>query len=372
MTGAAGREDPVRAFLEGAVARRAVPSASWCVEASGRTVTEGTVGFRALEPRPEPAGEDTPYDLASLTKPLATALLAVLLEEEGTLDLERPALDLLPELRGSAYEGVTLLDLAAHRARLPSWRPLYLAASDLPGYLARIADEPPGCGPGETLYSDLGYILLGAAVERAGGAGLEVLFEDRVARPLALGRTGFAARGRRLAAAAATERGNAYERSVAGDAGAGFPWREGVICGEVHDANAWWLGGVAGHAGLFSTAREVARIAREILTPTVLPLGPRARSRLLGPAPDSATRTCGFARAAEYPSLAGSLPPDAVGHMGFTGTSVWLDPARARLFVLLTNRVHPVVEGDAIHEIRREFHALSLEACEGAPSGNVT
>lgn len=362
----AGSEDPVRAYLERAVARRAVPSASWRVEAAGDTVTEGTVGFRALEPSPEPAAGDTAYDLASLTKPLVTALLAVLLEEEGRVDLDRPACCLLPELRGSAYEGVTLLDLAVHRAGLPAWRPLYLAANDLAGYLARIAAEPPACRPGETLYSDLGYILLGAAVERAGGAALDRSFEERVARPLGLERTAFLARGRKLSTAAATERGNAYERSLAGEAGAGFPWRDHVICGEVHDVNAWWLGGTAGHAGLFSTAREVARIAREILAPSVLPLGPRGRSRLLQPAPDSAARTCGFARASEFPSVAGALPPDAVGHMGFTGTSIWLDPARARLFVLLTNRVHPSVGGDAIHEIRRGFHALARAACEGA------
>ncbi len=368
---AAGENDPVRAFLERAVARRAVPSASWRVEAAGEPVSEGTVGFRSLEPCSEPADEDTAYDLASLTKPLATALLAVLLEEEGRLDLEAPALCLVPELRGSAYEAATLLDLATHRGRLPAWRPLYLSASGLGGYLARIAAEPPACGPGETLYSDLGYILLGAAVERAGGAALDRLFAERVARPLALGRTGFAAGGRRFPATAATERGNSYERAIVGEAAAGFPWRAGVIRGEVHDANAWWLGGVAGHAGLFSTAREVARIAREILAPEVLPLGPKGRSRLLGSAADTATRTCGFARAGEFPTVAGSLPPDAVGHMGFTGTSVWLDPARARLFVLLTNRVHPVVQGEAIHEIRREFHALAREACEGAPPRTV-
>ncbi len=358
--------DPVRAFLEGAVAARAVPSAAWRVETAEGAVTAGVLGFAALEPEPEPAAEDTPYDLASLTKPLATALLAVLLEEEGRLALGAPALALLPEVGESPYQAASLLDLAAHRAGLPAWRPLYLHAAGLAGYLVRIATEPQAATLAETLYSDLGYVLLGAAVERASGLTLDLLFDERIARPLGLRATGFAARGRTLVRAAATERGNEHERRLAGEAGEGFRWRADLIRGQVHDANAWGLGGVAGHAGLFGTAPEVAAIAREILSPSRLPLGARGRERLLTPVAGPGSRTCGFAPARDFPSVAGVLPEEAVGHMGFTGTSLWLDPKRGRFFVLLTNRVHPKVEGEAIHEVRRGFHRLAVELCERA------
>lgn len=362
-----GGSDAVRSFLERAVAEGRIPSAAWWVGEPGRAVSHGVVGFRCLEPEVERAVEETPYDLASLTKPLATALLAVLLEEEGSLDLEAPARTLLPELGGTAYGEVPLLDLASHRAGLPAWRPLYLEANDLEGYLEAIARERPSVPPGRTLYSDLGYILLGAAVERAGGARLDQLFGERIARPLGLLRTRFARAGRPVPEAAATERGNRYERAMAGPAGAEFPWRTEIIRGEAHDGNAWWLGGVAGHAGLFSTAREVAEIAQEILAPSRLPLGARARARLLEPAAGPGSRTCGLAPVREFVSLAGVLPDGAVGHMGFTGTSLWLWPEGRRLFVLLTNRVHPEAAGEAIHEIRREFHRLSWRALEGAP-----
>ncbi len=337
-----------------------MPGACWWVEGPRGVVERGAVGNAALEPRVEPVRETTVYDLASLTKPLATALVAVLLEQRGRLALEASLSGLLPGLADSAWGDRTPLDLGAHRAGLPAWQPLYLQAGSLDEYVRRIGGIAPAPDPGTTLYSDLGYILLGAALERAGGASLARLFDEHVAAPLELRETGFAVEPGRFASAAPTERGNLYERALAGAAGSGHAWRTGLLRGEVHDANAHALGGAAGHAGLFGTLSEVARIAREILRPQRLALSQRARARLLAPvAVRPGTRTFGMVAAADSAAARGVLDDGAPGHTGFTGTSVWFEPRRDAFYVLLSNRVHPVVQTRGFQAVRREFHRLA-------------
>lgn len=335
-----------------------MPGATWWVGTTDRVLAHGAVGWAALEPQREPTAEARPYDLASLTKPLATAVLAVLLERAGTIDLDEPVGRLLEPLAGSTWAATPLRELATHQSGLPAWQPLYLEAADLDGCLAAIAAAVPAGPRGGTLYSDLGYILLGAALERASGEPLDVLLAQHVTGPLALERLGFATRDRRFPDAAATERGNAYERGLAGERGAGHAWRTAVLRGEVHDANAQLLGGVAGHAGLFGTAEEVAAIAREIVRPERLELDERGRLKLLQAA-SGADRTVGFQTAAQSSASRGVLPASSVGHTGFTGTSLWIDPPNRRLYVLLTNRVHPVVGPRNFQLVRRGFHRLA-------------
>ncbi len=354
--------DAVSTYLELQIAAGRMPGAAWWAGGPAGPRSEGAVGLAVAIPSPQPATATTPYDLASLTKPLATALVAALLEAEGRLDLDAPAVRWLPELAGSPYAPVTLDELGTHRAGLPAWRPIYVHASSREGYLARIAAEPPAVSRGETLYSDLGYLLLGVAVERAGGETMDVLFDTRVAGPLGTPSVGFAGRGNRFAAAAATEAGNLYERVLAGAEGAGFAFRAAIPRGQVHDGNAWGLGGVAGHAGLFGDAAAVARIARAILDPpSVWPRGARFDRMLRRRAPGE--RTFGWVLAEDSPAAAGVLPDAAVGHYGFTGTSIWLDPGTGRAFVLLTNRVHPRVPPADFAPVRRGFHAACVTTC---------
>jgi CubicO group peptidase (beta-lactamase class C family) len=316
------------------------------------------VGQAALEPAREPATEETAYDLASLTKSLATALLAVLMEQEGSLDLSAPVSALVPGMAGSPFAEASLLELGTHTARLPAWMPLYLGGGGREECIRRIARSEPAAEAGTALYSDLGYILLGFAVENAAEESLDRLFERRIAGPLGLAATGYAAGTDRFRNAAPTERGNLHERGMAGAAGEGHSWRTEIIRGRVHDGNAHALGGVAGHAGLFSTAAEVAAICREILMHGRLGLSHEARRRLL--APGSAGRTFGLTAAAESTAAGGVLPDDAVGHTGFTGTSLWLDPSGAGFYILLTNRVHPRVDPDLdFQTVRRQFHRLA-------------
>lgn len=343
-------------FLSARVRAGRMPGAAWWIEDSSGPAERGACGFAVLEPEPERLGGETPFDLASLTKPLCTGLLLALLGQEGRLDPDAPVAELLPELGGSAYGTASLVRLAMHGAGLPAWRPLYLQASDRDGYLVRIAAEEPACRPGETLYSDLGYILLGIALERAAGERLDRLFAERVAAPLGLARTGFASGGATFPDAAATERDNGFERSLAGEAGEGYTWPDAIPRGVVHDRNARTLGGVAGHAGLFGPVEEVAAIAREMLRPDRLRLELPARDRLLGSELAVGGRTCGFVLADHALAARGILPGAAPGHTGFTGTSLWLDPAAGRFFILLANRVHPTVPARGFDVVRRGFH----------------
>ena len=357
--------DPVGSWLASRASAGATPGGTWWIEGPG-VLSHGAAGHAALDPEREPAAETTPYDLASLTKPLCTALLAALAEQDGRLSLDTSVAEIVDEFDGSPYASATLLDLGSHHARLPAWSPLYLAAASLEGCLRAIASMPPIETGGASVYSDLGYVVLGAALERISGVSLDRAFRERIAGPLGLSGLGFVAGTWRLAAAAPTERANTFEREMAGDAGDGFRWRTGVIRGEVHDVNAHQLGGVAGHAGLFGTAREVATLAKEILRPKLLDLGARARDRLLLPARPGADRTFGFVLARGSEAAKGVLPDDAPGHAGFTGTSVWLDPARDAIYVLLTNRVHPTVAPSSFQPERLAFHRLARSL--GAPA----
>lgn len=336
-----------------------MPGAAWWVGDAAGAVSSGAVGRAAIEPVPEPASVSIPYDLASLTKPLATAFLSCDLAAERRIDLDAPLAGFIPELAGSRYAGVTVREAAVHRGGFPAWLPLYVAGHDEASYLHSIGSSDP-VAPAGTLYSDLGYIALGIALERATGETLDQLFDARVARPLGLARSGFARAPRAVADAAPTERGNAYERKLAGAAGSAYSFRTQMIRGEAHDGNAWALGGVAGHAGLFGTASDAACIAIRILARARddAPGGPFVRM-LRGWDSEPGARTLGFLRAADSDSVRGVLPDDAVGHFGFTGTSLWIDAARPRVYVLLTNRVHPSVPATAFTATRRAFHAAA-------------
>ncbi|ANM31967.1 hypothetical protein ABI59_23980 [Acidobacteria bacterium Mor1] len=342
--------DPIAERLSLFVADGWMPGAAWWVEREGRCLSRGAVGSLGAGEGALPARVETVYDLASLTKPLATGLCSVLAAQDGAFDLDRPLTEWLPELAGSGYEAVTAAEAAAHRGRLPAWAPLYADGSTRDSYLRSIARIPP-VEPGHTVYSDLGYLLLGFALERASGQTLARIFAERVARPLDLD-LGFGPVD--PATAAPTEEGNRYEQGMARDRGIELEVRTHRLQGEVHDGNAAGLGGVAGHAGLFGTAAGVAAVAREILSPRCLPLSEASRQRLLQVGGNG--RSFGFEAASSTRAARELLPDDSPGHTGFSGTSLWLVPARRVSLVLLSNRVHPEVQDRGFQAVRRAFH----------------
>jgi CubicO group peptidase (beta-lactamase class C family) len=236
-----------------------------------------------------------------------------------------------------------------------------------------IAAEPLERSPGaRVVYSDLGFITLGLIIQRVSGASLAELARREIFGPLRLARTFFnPSESLRTEVAACESGGNAYERGVCESEGrgAGSGWRERTIWGEVHDGNAYFLGGAAGHAGLFSTARETLRIAEQFLPETSRLLSPETCALFRTNMTEGLNEARSFAwqLAATHESTAGPrLPPEAFGHLGFTGTSCWTDPTTARTFILLTNRTHarplPFVN---INGVRRRFHTLAVEALEG-------
>jgi len=347
-----------------------IPSASWLVGDAEGVLSSGALGQAVLHPAEAPAGEETIYDLASLTKPLVTGLLALILGRQAGIRLDEPVRRFLPEFDREDKKEIRLFHLLTHTSGLPDWAPLYAAGSSLPDYVHQIARMAPRHRPGAaTLYSDPGYIALGALIEKVGATSL-----DRLARELIFERTRSGAcfrPGPELRCrVAATEESCKYERRKAGASAHGYRgWREGVIHGEVHDQNAWVLGGVAGNAGLFGNARDVWLIAREILAGPSSLLHEEDRRRLArketGDLPEPRSIAFRINQGPDGESDPGTaagraLAAEAFGHNGFTGTSVWLDPRAGRLFVLLTNRVHPEVRDDVdMNEIRREFHRLA-------------
>ncbi|MFD7677157.1 serine hydrolase domain-containing protein [Streptomyces sp. NPDC060187] len=269
-----------------------------------------------------PVTVHTPFDLASLTK-LFTAVAAVQQLERGTLGVDARVGAYLPEFRGVREHGVTVRQLLTHTSGLRPELPLYDCPDDA-ARLAMLRAEAPSSEPGEYLYSDLNLILLQYVLERVSGRSLDVLVRDGITRPLGMNATAFGP----CPGAAATE----DQR---------LPWGKadrGMLRGVVHDENAWALGGVAGHAGLFSTARDLAVFCR-----TLLAGGSYGPARILGPDFVELLLTPpGLGFALDQPRFMGALAGGgAAGHTGFTGTSLVLDPVTGTFLVLLANTVHP-------------------------------
>jgi serine-type D-Ala-D-Ala carboxypeptidase len=348
------------------------PSAVYLVAEKGEPVFADALGDAVREPQQIAAAPETIYDLASLTKPLVTGLLCARYVESGKLKSEAAVADYLPEFDRPDKSSITVRHLLTHTSGLPAWRPLYLLAADRDKVLAAIAAESLQTRPDErVIYSDLGFILLGFILQRLSGSNLSVLAAKEIFTPLGLARTLFNPQAAARTGIAACENGNAYERDMCErdfSSKRYGNWREGTVWGEVHDGNAFFLGGIAGHAGLFSTANDTLTIANQFIG---------GQSRLLKPETcnlfrQNMTRDLNEARsfawqlAATKDSTAGqSLPPDAFGHTGFTGTSCWIDAQAERVFILLTNRTHARALPFAnINSVRREFHKLAVAALD--------
>jgi serine-type D-Ala-D-Ala carboxypeptidase len=309
---------------------------------------------------------DVLFDLASLTKPLAGTTLLLLARRDG-LDLEAPLSELLPELGGSAWAEAPVWRCATHTAGLPAWLPLYaLGERSAAGYLDAIARCPAGDAPGaRVVYSDLGFLALGMALERAAGSGLGTLFAELVAEPLGLAAELLFAPPLSAPVAAGERRPFVEERML----------RERGITGELppvpagvhgcNDGNARGLGGGAASAGLFGTAAAVARLAAEYLPGggELVTAEEAALATHCWTAGLEQERGLGWQLAATPGSSAGAaIGPGGFGHTGFTGTSVWADPGERIVYVLLGNRLHPGGRRPDLGPLRRRFHRLARRA----------
>lgn len=315
----------------------------------------------------KPVKKSSLFDLASLTKPLATALALAKLVEDGTIRTGQPLSSLISAFSPTEKAHVTVEQLLRHTSGLPAHRPYYERLVFHPRQEREkvlrefLAAEPLVNPPGKIcLYSDIGYMILAWIVEEVSGIRLDRFVENEIYKPLGILDLFFADQfAHRIGGRVFQE---THERMVSTE---NCPWREKVLCGEVHDDNAWAIGGVAGHAGLFGSADAVLKLAEEILGA----LQERRTDILNGRVIRKFTeKKNGFSHVAGFDtpspgrSSAGRhFSSRSIGHLGFTGTSFWIDPVSSVIVILLTNRVHPLRENNAIRSFRPELHDLIME-----------
>ena len=325
------------------------------------------IGAASLTPQRIEISADTWFDLASLTKPLVTTTLALLAFRSGALRPSTRVGEVVREVRGSDVGDLEVEGLLSHSSGLPGWLPLYsLAEGDgrlLPARLAGVALES---APGEqVIYSCVGFVILGLMLAEIGGERLDSMFRREVLRPLQLeDELGFHSETKTHSLChGATEA--TVEHRLTAELGLDPRWLPAMTPGEPDDGNARFLGGVAGNAGLFGTARGVGSLSSEFL--------PGGGSLLSAEEAEAATsrRSRGLEQArgwgwqlASTPgcSAGEALSEGAFGHTGFTGVSVWCDPVTRGVFVLLTNRNHPAQRENDLHPLRRRFHALAAKS----------
>ncbi len=356
---------PIYRLLKEGLQNQVYTAAVALVGVKGELFWEGAAGRLSGEPQAPAVTLETVFDLASLTKPLATALAVMRLRDKGQLALDTTLSEILPqEWLPEDKRRLTILSLLAHRAGLPAWRPFYrevLAAppAERPALPARLAAATPLEYPPDrdTLYSDLGYMLLKEVVETVAEEDLDSFCRRGIYRPLNLATLGFNPRrppGGQNLPYAATEKGLIPGRNISG---------------EVHDENAWAAGGVAGQAGLFGTGREVFTMLAALYAAyhgdRVGPFSPEAVRLFLTPVAGS-SRTLGFdtlSAEAGQCSAGRYFSPTSVGHLGFTGASFWLDLSLGQMVVLLTNRVHLGRDDKTrIQAFRPRFHEAASRA----------
>lgn len=320
---------------------RVFPGGVFAAQRKGEPVHVHAAGHLTYDEAAPPVILDTIYDLASLTKVLVTTTVAMILVDEGALDVAAPVSHLVPEVCGGGLDRVTLAHLLSHSSGLPAWAPLYLDTTGKDAYVQRIAalglEREPGTA---SVYSDLGFILLGVALERAAGATLDALAARRVFRPLGMSnRITYRPDPSLRPQIAPTEND---------------PWRGRLVHGEVHDENAYAMGGVAGHAGLFGPIRDVVLFALAILEGGAPLVRRETLDRFAAPCgvPGS-SYGLGWDHPAGATSSAGRLFSRAsIGHLGFTGTSLWIDREAGAFVILLANSVHPTRGNAGLREVR--------------------
>ncbi len=339
-----------REILRNAVARHAFPAA--VVEAGDATAPLWREPFGSLtfDAGAAPASNDTIFDLASLTKVLSTTPLAMQQIERGAMALDDPVSQYLDTWQGADRAGVTVRDLLAHASGLPAWLPFFRDHRGRDAFERAIAatalEYPPRS---QSIYSDLGFMLLGFILE--GGVSLATRFDTMFAQMGIVQEVQFNPPALWHRRTAPTEQD---------------PWRGRLLVGEVHDENAHALGGAAGHAGLFGTAAAVGDYARHLLQILDGRTGAFRRETLetfVTRRPDvpGSSRALGWDTMLRTSSCGTRMSPRAFGHTGFTGTSLWIDPDAGVYVVLLTNRVHPTRENDAMKLVRPAVHDAVME-----------
>ena len=339
-----------------AIAASAFPSCSLAVTLRGELVAHKAIGRFTYDPASPEVTTATLFDLASLTKVVATTTMAMILYERGLLDLEAPVTAIVPKFAGGSDDNddrrreITLRMLLAHSSGLPAYEKLFLSAKTREDLLQTAFNTRLTADPGERAeYSDIGFIILGVALERLADESLDVFCQREIFGPLGMTHTTFNPAAALKEAIPPT----ADDRS----------FRQRIIQGEVQDENASVIGGVSGHAGLFSTAEDLAIFAHgmlnggyPILRPETVALFSRRES-----VPESTSRALGWDTPSARSQSGKYFSSRSFGHLGYTGTSLWIDPERQLSITLLTNRTWPDCQNQAIKLVRPAVHDAVME-----------
>lgn len=340
-----------------AIADRTFPAASVAVTHHSNLVALKGFGRFTYESDSPEATAATVFDLASVTKVVATTSMAMILYERGLLDLDLPVVAVVAEFAGEdpRRDAVTLRMLLAHSSGLPAYEKLFLRAKTRDELLSAAFATPLTANPGaKAEYSDIGFVILGLALERIAEESLDHFCQHEVFGPLAMTHTAFSPPSAWRASVPPTANDQSF--------------RGRIIQGEVQDENASVMGGVAGHAGVFANAGDIAIFAhamlsggRPILLPETLALFTRRES-----SPPGTSRALGW-DTPSAPSQSGNyFSANSFGHLGYTGTSLWIDPQRQLSITLLTNRTWPDCSNQAIKRLRPKFHDAVIEALRGS------
>jgi serine-type D-Ala-D-Ala carboxypeptidase len=347
---------PAFELIRQAIADRAFPAASVAVTHHGNLVGLKAFGRFTYEPDSPPASTATVFDVASVSTVIATTTMAMILYERGLLDLDQPVVSVVAEFAGEdpRRDAVTLRMLLAHSSGLPAYEKLFLRANTKDKLLSAAFTTPLNANPGaKAEYSDIGFIILGVALERIADESLDRFCQHEVFGPLAMRHTAFNPPFTWRASIPPTVNDQSF--------------RGRIIQGEVQDENASVMGGIAGHAGVFASAADIAIFAhtmlaggRPILRPETLALFTRRES-----SPPGTSRALGWDTPSS-PSQSGKyFSPNSFGHLGYTGTSLWIDPERQLSITLLTNRTWPDCSNQAVKQLRPKFHDAVIESLGG-------
>ncbi len=378
----------ISTFLQKRIDAKDFPSAVYLVAEKGEIVFRDALGFAVVEPEKIEAKIDTIYDLASLTKPLVTGLLCAKLIERGEIYLADKIADYFEEFNRNEKREITIENLLTHTSGFQAWKPFYLMhhssliseATYLGLHDERInkfvleeISKTPLENPTNTkvVYSDFNFLILGFLIGKVYETDLHNIAITEIITRFGLTRTFIGGLDTLRKEIAASEKRNEYEKRMCVELGYDVPkynWRDYQIWGEVHDGNCYFMNGVSGHAGLFSTAEEIFKIAQQFLANQTTLLKPETCDLFRTNFTEgfNEARSVAFQLAETKDSTASlALSKDSFGHLGFTGTSLWIDPSAERIFILLTNRTHarrlPFAN---INLVRRKFHEIAAKSID--------
>ena len=366
------QDDPISQFLQQAVREGVFPGAVLFVKVKGQVVYHHAVGRMGEAPYEYPATTETIYDLASLTKPLATTTAILCLVQDGRLDLDQPATKWLTEWELTLYKATTIRQLLHHSSGLPAYGKYFEALSPTASppkraserqarfekLLRIIAAESIEYLPdSQSLYSDLGFMALGAVIERCAGSIVSEFCRDRIYDSLNVNPLFF------IDAEGNPSGGDGNLTHVAPTEQ--DPWRGRLVHADVHDENAYALGGITGHAGLFGTTLSVSRISQAWLQAvlgcsSILPITLAQQFVKRQDFSGKSSWALGWDTPSAASSSGNHFSPESFGHLGYAGTSLWIDPVRELEVILLSNRVHPTRENKQIEAFRPALHDLLI------------